>query len=133
MITSSFYFDILHIITNKLINYWFILYLYVAVTILSTHILMYPVLIIVTTKIMVNYIYYDVKRVHSNKNVFKILSILFVVSKRRMDLHFSLYSWFRICSRIYQCFCVCYVCVCRWVVGRLIHVYLYILALSLMM
>ena len=50
--------------------------------IMKTHILMFPVLIMITTKIMVNYICYDVKGVYSNKNVLKILSNFFVVSKR---------------------------------------------------
>ena len=43
---------------------------------------MCPVLIMTTTNIMVNYIYYDVKGDYSNKNVLKILSTLFVISKR---------------------------------------------------
>ena len=57
-------------------------FIHLVMLILITHILMCPVLITPTTKIMVNYIYYDVKGVYSHNNVLKILSILFVVSKR---------------------------------------------------
>ena len=59
--------------------------------VITTHILMSTVLIIMTTKILVNYIFYDVKGVYNNNNVLKILSILFVtdlVSKGKIDLHF---------------------------------------------
>ena len=52
---------------------------------------MCPVLIMATTKIMVNYIYYDVKGVHSNNNVLKILSILFVVSKNGRWIYIIIY------------------------------------------